>query len=130
MFSKIKTVKAALKKMGTSMEAIQAMFAGIPDAARRAHAINTYVLETVIEAINEGWQADWSNTNEWKYYPWWRIEAGKVSSAVGLSYDGCGNSVTRAHVGARLVFQSVDRVKHMVQYFKPLYEAYYSTLKQ
>ena len=31
-------------------------------------------LETITEALNEGWRPDWSNTDEPKYYPWFYIK--------------------------------------------------------
>jgi len=27
-------------------------------------------LRIIAEALNEGWKPDWSNSDEYKYYPW------------------------------------------------------------
>nr|WP_240604985.1 hypothetical protein [Paramuribaculum intestinale] len=40
-------------------------------------------LETITEALNEGWRPDWNNTNEYKYFPWFRILPGKGKDAEG-----------------------------------------------
>lgn len=36
----------------------------------RRHFIALYKMEVITEALNEGWKADWDNSDENKYYPY------------------------------------------------------------
>lgn len=48
-------------------------------------------LETITEALNEGWKPNWADTDEYKFYPWFYIEVSEVQTegtygaAAGLS---------------------------------------------
>lgn len=44
------------------------------------------LIEMIAEVLNEGWQADWTNSSQYKYYPWF-----KYTSGFGFSYSYCGN---------------------------------------
>lgn len=39
-------------------------------------------LKTIAEALNEGWQPDWANSNEYKYWPWFVYN----TASAGFSY--------------------------------------------
>ncbi len=41
-------------------------------------------LSYIAKALNEGWTPDWTNGNEYKYYPWFDLSKG----ASGFSYNG------------------------------------------
>lgn len=55
-------------------------------------------LETITEALNEGWKPNWADTDEYKFYPWFYIEVSEVQTegtsgaSAGLS---CALSVSR-----------------------------------
>ncbi len=66
-------------------------------------------------AFNEGWTPDWTNSNEYKYFPWFKIGS---SSGVGFSYYVCVNWGTGSFVGSRLCFKSRD----LAQYAGKLFE--------
>ena len=77
-------------------------------------------LIVVAKALNEGWQPDWDDTSEYKYFPYFKQKAG-----FGLSYDDCAYWFTRTDVGSRLCFKSSAIAKYAGEQFKELYEAYY-----
>lgn len=55
--------------------------------------------------LNEGWQPDWTNYDQYKYYPWFDMEAGSGSGfACGDYRYGLGFS----GVGARLVYKTSE----------------------
>lgn len=58
-------------------------------------------LETITEALNEGWRPDWNNTNEYKYFPWFRILPGKGKDAEGKP-DGASAGLAFAATSTRL----------------------------
>ena len=37
-------------------------------------------LETITEALNEGWKPNWTDTDEYKFYPWFYIEVSEVQT--------------------------------------------------
>ena len=74
-------------------------------------------------AFNEGWLPDWTNSNEYKYVPYFKMGS---SSGVGFSYFDFGNWSTYSRVGSLLCFKSSDLAKHAGQLFeqeiyKPLF---------
>ncbi|TDE53788.1 hypothetical protein [Flavobacterium sp. GT3P67] len=73
--------------------------------------------------FNEGWLPDWTNSNEYKYYPWFNMSS---SSGVGFSDVDCGFWRANSCVGSRLCFKSADLAKHVGKLFeqeiyKPLF---------
>lgn len=82
-------------------------------------------LETITEALNEGWKPDWNNTDQYKYYPYFYIrENAKAKAHAGLS---CAHAYrpaasTAAHVGSRLCFHDSDTARYAGNTFTELYE--------
>lgn len=82
-----------------------------------AKAFEAFAKLTVIaRALNEGWQPDWSNSNEWKYYPWFKFKAGSGFSAANTGYDHTGTAV-----GSRLVFKTEALATYAGEQFKSIY---------
>ncbi len=85
-----------------------------------------YKLVIIAEALNEGWQPDWNNDDQWKYYPWFIVNASEEKpSGFGLSYHVYGRWDSCTCVGARLCFKSSDLAKYAGKQFKNLYEEYF-----
>ena len=60
-----------------------------------------YQMVVIAEALNEGWQPDWSDSNEKKWIPWFKVSSGFVF------YDAyCDYSYADAGNGARLCFKT------------------------
>lgn len=57
-------------------------------------------LETITEALNEGWKPNWADTDEYKYYPYFCIEVSEVQTEDGDTY-GAHAGLSYAY-GARL----------------------------
>lgn len=80
----------------------------------------------ICRILNEGWQPDWNNDDEYKYYPWFDMETydDQVGSGVGFSCYGYlfGGSVSA--VGSRLVFKSSDLAKFAGTVFLEVYRGY------
>lgn len=82
-------------------------------------------LETITEALNEGWKPDWNNTDQCKYYPYFFIrENAKAEGTAGLSSANTSNAAsnTRASVGSRLCFHDSDTARYAGNTFTELYE--------
>ena len=86
-------------------------------------------LETITEALNEGWKPTWADTDEYKFYPWFYIEVSEVqtegtcSALAGLSCASAAlaASSSGAHVGSRLCFHDRETARHAGRTFTDLY---------
>lgn len=66
-----------------------------------------YTKAAIITAIlNEGWEPDWSDSSQKKYYGWFK----PVRS--GFAFYICGSDITGTSVGSRLYFKEERLVKH------------------
>lgn len=71
-------------------------------------------IKLIAKAFNEGWVPDWTNSNEYKYYPW--FEMGSPSGS-GFRFDVFDHWLTHSHVGSRLCFKSSELAKHVGNLF-------------
>lgn len=74
-------------------------------------------LKVIVKAINQGWTPDWANTNQRKWWPWFKLFSGFVFSGSGYGYDGAS-----AGVGSRLCFESEEKSDYAAKQFIDLYE--------
>lgn len=84
-------------------------------------------LETITEALNEGWKPDWNNTDQYKYYPYFYIkEDAKEKGYAGLSSANAYNAApnTAAYVGSRLCFHDSATARYAGNTFTELYEQF------
>lgn len=70
------------------------------------HVTATYKLSRILEVNNGDWKPDLGDTDQWKYYPWFRINEG--SSGFALSYDVYVCVYSRTGLGARLACRSSE----------------------
>ena len=88
-------------------------------------------LETITEALNEGWKPNWADTDEYKYYPYFCIEVSEVQTedgdttgaSAGLSYAATYGTAayTIAHFGSRLCFHDRETARYAGRTFTDLY---------
>ena len=76
-------------------------FSNLPTDMRK-HFEAQYKLIVIIEALNEGWQPDWDDDNEYKYYPWFDTSP----SSFAFCVSNCAYSCARAGSGSRLRLKS------------------------
>ena len=121
---KIKTFEDACKKLGIDPKHLPdvSMFPEIHQKAIIAH----YKLVIIAQAINDGWQPDWSNRSQYKYFPWFFVEADSENKAgSGLSFDVYVNGYADSFVGSRLSFETSEQAKYAGEQFKELYAEYF-----
>lgn len=87
-------------------------------------------LETITEALNEGWKPNWADTDEYKFYPWFYIEVSEVQTEganhgahAGLSCASANNAATNscAYIGSRLCFHNRETARYAGRTFTDLY---------
>lgn len=76
-------------------------------------------LRIIIQAINDGWMADFSNPYQNKWFPvfYYGSAAGLVSS-----YSSYAASLTNATIGSRLCFETEEKADYAGQQFLDLYK--------
>jgi hypothetical protein len=82
------------------------------------------MLKMVIKAINQGWTPDWDNTNQRKWWPYF-----KLSSGFGFSGSNYDYGITFTFVGSRLCFESEAKSNYAANQFIDIYEQFLTVKK-
>lgn len=116
---KIKTFEDACKALGLDPSKLPDVSA-LPE--KHMNSIIAYFkLVIIAEALNQGWEPDWSDEDECKYYPWfWMDQPGS-----GFSYFGSDYSYSSSIVGSRLCFQTRELAEYAGKQFLELYQQYH-----
>ena len=78
------------------------------------------MLIIIFKAVNNGWTPDWTNSNECKYYPWFKV----ILSGAGLSFSYYGCTGTDTFVGHRLCTNKSEKAVFLGTQFREIYEDY------
>lgn len=115
---RIKTYEDACEYVGISPLALDD-YDFLPEIDAK-HAYADHKLTVIVRALNEGWQPDYSNGNEPKYYPWMKW----VGSGVGFSYLNFDCAYSASTVGARLSFKTRELAEYAAKQFQSEYNDY------
>jgi hypothetical protein len=77
-----------------------------------------YKLIIIFKAINNGWEPDWSNSDQYKYFPWLSV----LSSGFGFSRSRCVYGCTDAVVGSRLCTDTSEKSRYIANQFESEYK--------
>lgn len=91
-------------------------FAALPEKDRQA----TYAfhqLTIIARVLNEGWEPNWNNHSEYKYYPYFYHEEG----GSGFSYYGYCCAFSSSRVGSRLVYKDWETAEYAGKQFLDIY---------
>jgi len=73
----------------------------------------------IARALNEGWTPDWTNSDEYKYFPYFKHKSG-----FGLSCDVYDYWYSDTCVGSRLCFKSSELAEYAGTQFADIYNDY------
>ncbi len=73
----------------------------------------------ISNALNEGWEPNWNDSNEYKWYPYF-----KFGSGFGFSGSAYVNWGTNAGVGSRLCFKSKELAEYAGKQFEEIYNEF------
>lgn len=90
----------------------------LPEKDRQS-IIAYYKLTVIIRALNEGWEPDWVDWSQYKYYNWFYVDR---SSSAFRFYAAAHAS---AGVGSRLCFKTRDLAAYAAKKFEELYKDYF-----
>lgn len=77
-------------------------------------------LHHITKVINNGWTPDWSNEDQYKYNPYFKVSP----SGSGFSGLYCVFSYPYTLVGSRLLTDSREKALYLGTQFRDLYEQY------
>jgi hypothetical protein len=118
-YTAIKSFEDACKYLGLDPEKLPDILA-IPEEFRKP-IIAGFKLMIVYKAINNGWKPDWSNYQQWKYYPWFEV----LSSGFGFSFACYYYDYTDTIVGSRLCTDTGEKALYIGKQFKAEYKDYF-----
>lgn len=84
-----------------------------------------YKLTIILRALNEGWEPNWGDWDERKYYNWFYVEENGDPRSSGFRFDDTVCARTFADVGSRLCFKSKELAQYAAEQFKELYREYF-----
>jgi hypothetical protein len=113
-YTDIKTFEDACNEVGVDPLKVTSQDDTIDEAAYKK-------LKIIVAAINGGWVPDWTNSAQYKYFPWFRLSSGSGLSAHVSGYDSSGSSV-----GSRLCYESKEKCLYAMEQFKSIYEIFSS----
>ncbi len=116
--NKVKTFEDACKALGLDPKQLPVVD-HLPEKDRRS-IIAYYKLTVIIRALNEGWEPDWTNWDEWKYYNWFYI------NSAGFAYANSSYAATYTDtaVGSPLCFKNETLARYAREQFPDLYIEY------
>lgn len=119
---KIKSFEDACKHLGLNPNDLPVVDM-LPEKDRKS-IIAFYKLTIIIRALNEGWEPDWSNWDEWKYYNWFYVEKGEDQRSSGFRCNAAVYASAGTGTGSRLCFKNTELAKYAAEQFKELYREY------
>ena len=106
---RIKTFEDAMKE---TLRPEVPDFSNLPEDLREYFKAQ-YKIIVIAEALNEGWKADWNDSNQYKYYPYFYMSSG----AFVFADTHCGYSDAGAGDGSRLCFKTRVLAKYAGEQF-------------
>lgn len=87
-------------------------FSDLPKDMRKRF-IALYKMEVITEALNEGWKADWDNSDENKYYPYFFMSPFSFAFRASLY----GDAYASAGGGSRLCYKTRELAEYSAKQF-------------
>lgn len=113
-FSRIKTVEDILSDNGLTQAEFDERCAGHTQDEKAYR-----IIKLLAKSLNEGWVPDWSDSSQYKYFPWFEM-LGPSGFRFG-DFVGWGSG---SAVGARLCFKSRELAEHAGKNFTEVYKQF------
>lgn len=115
---KVKTFEDACKVLGLDPKQLPVVDL-LPEKDRKS-IIAYYKLTVIIRALNDGWEPNWNDWNEYKYFNWFYLDSAGFSYA--STYAAATNTSTS--IGSRLCFKNDTLARYARVQFRDLYFEY------
>ena len=117
-FRSIKTFKDACHKIRVT-PALPTLLNGCQELMKAT--IAAYKLMVIFQAINDGWTPDWKNTDQAKWFPWFRV----LPSGSGFSFSDAFISYGNSYVGSRLCTDTGEKCRYIAEQFEAEYKEFF-----
>lgn len=115
---KVKTFEDACKVLGLDPKQLPVVDL-LPEKDRKS-IIAYYKLTVIIRALNEGWEPNWNDWDEYKYFNWFYLD----SAGFGCAYTIYTATYTSTNIGSRLCFKNDTLARYARVQFRDLYFEY------
>lgn len=114
-FTEVKSFEDACQVLGMSPELPD--LGAVQDERIRKSTTAFIKLSVIIKALNEGWEPDWNDWSQYKYYPYFYMDS------AGLVYADAYSAVADAttNLGSRLGCKTDAMADYMKDAFRELY---------
>jgi hypothetical protein len=114
-FLKFKTFQNVLESVGESLDSFnnRTQFDSISEKAFKK-------LKLIAKVLNEGWQPDFSNDSQQKWYIWWVFDKSKKVFVL----SGCGYDSAFSSVGSHLSLKSQDIATYFATQFEDVWNEF------
>lgn len=96
-----------------------------------AHVLAYLKLCIIAKALRGSWKPNWANTDEWKYYPWFKIVPAVVGNAsfgselgVSVLYSSSVASLSNASFGGALASETEEIAIYFGKQFAEIWKEY------
>ena len=113
---RIKNFDDVLKENGVDIAVFQNSLKGLSEDEAAYKQV-----KEIVKAFNEGWYPDWTDSSQYKYYPYFKMGS---PSGGGFSCNGCDGWNSDSVVGSRLCFKSADLAKNAGKLFEGIYKEF------
>jgi hypothetical protein len=120
IIEKIKTFEDACKELG--LTAYVPIVGYLPEKDRKS-IIAYYKLTIIIRALNEGWEPDFTNRKQHKYWNWFYMNIGAAAGFVSVHTHSTA-TYAGTNVCSRLCFKTRELAVYAREQFHDLYFEY------
>lgn len=115
---RVKSYEDACAVLGLNPKDLQVEVSGFGTDAKAIIAHSKLIVIT--RALNEGWTPDWTNGDEYKYYPWFKYD----KAGFGFSSTDFDSWYTDTSVGSRLCFKTEALAEYAGKQFIEIYNEF------
>jgi hypothetical protein len=123
---RIKTFDDIINILGVNDIDVIHYYKLLSDKNTKKYDIAEYGIILIAKVLNEGWEPDWNNSNEYKCHNWFKYDS-SVSRFV-FGGTGCGTWHTGTLGGSRLCFREKSLGTFAANLFSDFYNDYYTKL--
>jgi hypothetical protein len=113
---RIKTIRDACDEVGENYSEFMDSLRGLPK-----DEIAYKILKVIVRALNGDWIPDWSNSSQYKYFPWFEMSKNPDS---GFVYSFCNCWDDTSSVSSHLAFKTKELALYAGKQFDAEYYDY------
>jgi hypothetical protein len=107
IIDRIKTFEDACHELGIDPDNVEHSYDSEDEFAYKK-------LKLIAKVLNEGWEPNWNDRNERKWWPWFKWSSG---SGFGFSHSNCAYVITLTSVGSRLCLKTEELANYFGRQF-------------